>query len=81
MSAVVLTVALTEQEVSTLLAGLYHWSVDGLANDPNLRSDEEHDIATNLDETTSMDGTALAKLAGKLAVSAMCYYPEERMLW
>lgn len=54
------------QETSTILAALRYWQEQGLADDPELRSDALHDIATARDECISMDSEGIDALCEKL---------------
>jgi hypothetical protein len=56
----------TEQELATILAALRYYQEQGLADDPAMRSDEIHDIATNNDNViSSLDGAGIDALCEK----------------
>lgn len=60
------TYRLTVQERNTVLAALRYYQEEGLADDPKLRSDWIHAIATDHDDDTSLDGAGIDKLCDKL---------------
>lgn len=49
-------------DLGTILAALRYWQQSGLADNPNLRSDELHAIATCDDDETSLDGARVDEL-------------------
>ena len=54
------------QEISTILAALRFWQEEGLADDPEKRSDALHDIATANDACVSMDSAGIDDLCEKV---------------
>ncbi len=64
-------VELTEQEQGTILAALRYWQQEGLADHPQRRSDELHEIATcGTRDEVSLDSKGVDALCEKLNVGS-----------
>lgn len=60
------TIALDREELSTVLAALRYWQENGLADDPYLRSDALHEIATDGGELTSLCSNGIDRLCERI---------------
>jgi hypothetical protein len=57
---------LDSRELGTVLAALRYWQEQGLADDPQYRSDELNDIATCHDAQVSMCGDEIDDLCERI---------------
>ncbi len=58
-------------ELATILAALRYWQRQGLADDPELRSDTLHEIATQGGGETSLTGDSIDDLCERLYLASI----------